>query len=141
MSCHAAARGGLGDWRGVFTARPVIWVDAPRAAPTASDLSCPAYVRFDDATTDLEREIRDGKLRRQERQAAQNARFERLRRELPGSIQKGRVRFIGADGVYIVELADSNAILRDARGIALRVGDEIVVRVVGEGGVPEVEVV
>ena len=143
MSCHAGMRGGTGDWRRVFTVRPVIalpWRHTPVAA--AHVRRVPPSVPFDQAVAQLELELRG---EREERRAAVDARRARDRRildDLPGSTQEGTIRSVGSDGVYVVRLAEANAILRlpsdDPR---LLPGTTVTVRIVGTGGVPDAELV
>jgi hypothetical protein len=140
MSCHAATRGGSGAWRGLFAARPVIplpWlqVDAP-------PLRVPAAVAFDAAVAQLDRDVREARRRRREDDDARVDRRRRLEAELPFSVQDGTIRTVGEGGVYIVRLAQANGVLRlpgpDPR---LAEGRRVRVRVIGQGGVPDLELV
>jgi formylglycine-generating enzyme required for sulfatase activity len=141
LSCHAAARGGRGAWRGVFVARPVIalpWLHVAISCPPAAP-ECPP---FDEAVAPLEAELRAERERRKRAELELRAKHERLRKELPGSIQRGTIRSVGDPGVYIVRLPDVNGILRLPPDAApLSPGDHVVVRVTGTGGVPTVELV
>jgi hypothetical protein len=59
-----------------------------------------------------------------------------------GGVERGTIRSVGEPGVYIVRLAKVNGILRLAPDApVLAVGDPVTVRIVGSGGVPEVELV
>lgn len=140
LGCHAGARGGPGAWRGVFVARPVIalpWLNARIALPAT-----PAAPPFDDAVRELEAEIRAERDHRRRADEERHTRHERLRVELPGSVQHGTIRSVGEPGVYIVRLPEVNGVLRLAPDAPpLGPGDRVTVRVVGTGGVPDVELV
>jgi len=140
MSCHASRRGGTGAGRKVFTARPIIalpWLHS--SLPHAEVAS---YVPFDEAIAKLESELRAKAAERRHSDEARRARYQRLLTELPASFQKGTVRSVGGDGVYVVRLAEANAILRLGRDDPRLVpGTSVTVRIVGSGGVPDAELV
>jgi hypothetical protein len=140
LSCHVSARGGPGAWRGVFVARPVIalpWLHGQVSRPAVAP--CPP---FDEAVAELEAELRAQRERRRRADDALRAKHERLRAELPGSIQRGTIRSVGDPGVYIVRLPDVNGVLRLPPDAApLSPGDHVTVCVVGTGGVPDVELI
>jgi hypothetical protein len=143
MSCHVAAPGNDGKWRRVFRVRPVIplpWLHAelepPEVAPQPT---------FDAVLASLEAEhearraaAEAARARKAEVDRAIRAREARLAAEAPGSVQEGTIRSVGDDGVYVVRLAEMNGILRRP-GSGLAVGDRVRVRIIGTGGVPELE--
>ncbi len=140
LSCHAAARHGTGDGRLLFTARPVI--ELPWLHTTIEGLTAAEPVDFDVAVAELERELRLTEQRAQEQEHARRDRRAQLQRDLPGSVQNGTIRSVGDEGVYIVRLENANGVLRlDSGAPPLRSGDVVTVRIVGSGGVPEVELV
>ena len=145
MSCHAAVASEDGAWRGVFCARPVValpWLETEIALPV---VDASLHPPFDVAVRELEPVLRDEIARRRKRDAEAADRHARLREELAamrGGVESGTIRSVGGDGVYIVRLAKVNGVLRLAPDApALAVGDQVSVRIVGSGGVPEVELV
>lgn len=145
MACHAAIASADGSWRGVFTARPVIalpWLATDLVVP---DVAASVSPPFDDAVAKLEPILREEIAARRKRDAEAAAKHARFREELTamrGGTESGTIRSVGEPGVYIVRLAKVNGVLRVPPGTpALAVGDRITVRVVGAGGVPEVELV
>ena len=140
FGCHAAVRQGAGDWRRVFTARPVIAL--PWLHTEIAPLKAPQPVAFDVAVAELERELRRAAQRERDRATAQRDRRAQLRRDLPGSVQQGTVRSVGDDGVYIIRLDNVNGVLRlDPGAPRLTTGEPVTVQVVGSGGVPELVLV
>ncbi|MEZ4221668.1 MAG: hypothetical protein R3B13_12125 [Polyangiaceae bacterium] len=140
MSCHAAKRGGPASPGSVFVARPVValpWLQEEISMPVA-----PSSVSFDEAVAALETEIRSERERKRRADDARREKMARTLGELPGSVRQGTIRSVGEGGVYIVSLAEVNGILRmPADATPLAVGDPVTVRIVGSGGVPEVELV
>lgn len=145
MSCHAAMPSQEGSWRGVFTARPVIalpWLEVDLAPPDVPPSMAPP---FDVAVAELEPDLREEIARRKKRDAEAAQKHAKLRQELAamrGAVESGTIRSVGEPGVYIVKLAKVNGVLRlgpDAP--VLSPGDRVSVRMVGSGGVPEVELV
>lgn len=145
MSCHAAMPSASGSWRGVFTARPVIalpWLASDLVAP---DVPASMSPPFAEAVSDLEPELRATIANRRRRDAEIEQRDSRIRAELAaqrGQTESGTIRSVGDPGVYIVKLAKANGVLRVGPDVpVLAPGDRVTVRIVGKGGVPEVELV
>jgi hypothetical protein len=145
ISCHAGIASSEGAWRGVFTARPVIelpWLAVDLEPPEVPPSMAPP---FDEAVAKLEPELRAEIARRRKRDSEAAERHARLREELAamrGAVESGTIRSVGDPGVYIVRLSKVNGVLRlgpDAPVLAP--GDKVSVRIVGSGGVPEVELV
>lgn len=145
ISCHASIPSADGAWRGVFTARPVValpWLEIDLAPPIVSQSIAPP---FDVAVAELEPALREEIARRRKRDADAALKHAKLRAEIAsmrGGVEIGAIRSVGEPGVYIVKLAKVNGVLRlgpDAPVLAP--GDKVSVRIVGTGGVPEVELV
>jgi hypothetical protein len=145
MSCHAASASQEGSWRGVFTARPVIALPWLETDLVVRDVPPSASPPFDEAVAELEPILREEIAARRRRDAEAAAKHARLREELTklrGAVESGTIRSVGEPGVYIVRLAKVNGVLRVAPDApALAPGDRVTVRIVGSGGVPEVELV
>lgn len=145
MSCHASVASADGSWRGVFTARPVIalpWLETDLSPPMIPSSAAPP---FDEAVAKLEPVLREEIARRKKRDAEAKEKHARLRQEIDamrGGEETGTIRSVGEPGVYIVRLAKVNGVLRVGPDVpVLAPGDRVTVRVVGSGGVPEVELV
>ena len=140
ISSHVATRSGDGGWRGVFRARPVIPLPWLRAEFPPMFASAP--IDYDSVVGDLEQELRAAKAREREASRERSLKLAEVQRSLREDAQKGSIRSVGDDGVYIVKFAAANGILRlpDIQP-PMRVGETVTVRVVGSGGVPELSLV
>jgi hypothetical protein len=139
MSCHAAMRAGTGNWRKVFTVRPVISV---QGQVTITPTPAPAFVSFDEVVAKLESELWEARTKQRQVIEARQARERDRRMKLPGSLQEGTIRSVGGNGVYILRLVDANAILKlPSENPRLVPGTKVTVCTVGTGGVPEAALV
>jgi hypothetical protein len=145
IACLAGIASQDGAWRGVFTARPVVALPWLETALVAPDVPASASPPFEEAVAELEPVLREEIAARRKRDAEAAAKHARLRDELTklrGAVESGTIRSAGEPGVYIVRLAKVNGVLRVGPDVpVLAPGDAVTVRVVGSGGVPEVELV
>lgn len=134
ISCYAAVRS-IAHLEHPYVLRPTIAL--PFMRTTLRLPAVPDDRSFKDIIATRTAEIRAHEKREDERARAEAARRAAARKNLAsGDIHVGTVRTVGADGVYIIRLADANGILRGASRV-LAEGDKVRVRVLDTSGTPQ----